>query len=332
MPVIYVYQASDFTTGLPDEDSAGGATGSVPRTLTLKPTAVPIAVTINDADGYFEEIDATQNLVDPVTLNGVTYPAGNSILGAYTLENSTSGLQVSAFHVGTGINVLSNVGPVMGLMSTQPLVPGQSYSFDMQSSTYTSPVPYTEFVACFTKGTPVDTFTGPRPIESLKAGDLVMTRDNGAQPLRWIGSRTVSATGNFAPVVFAKGALGNHRELAVSPQHRMLLQGWQCEMLFGTSEALTPAIQLTNGDTIRRREGGLVTYYHLLFDRHEIVTTLGTASESFHPSEVALTGFDMATRAEVLTLFPGLDAKASQFGPMARKVLKTHETHAYAAY
>jgi hypothetical protein len=73
-----------------------------------------------------------------------------------------------------------------------------------------------ETIICFARGTRILTPRGPVAIEALRPGDMVLTRDNGLQPIRWINSRRVAATGDFAPV---------HSDLIVSPQHRMLLKG-----------------------------------------------------------------------------------------------------------
>ncbi len=64
-------------------------------------------------------------------------------------------------------------------------------------------------VPCFVAGTPIDTASGPRAIETLRPGDLVRTLDHGLQPLRWIGVRRVTGLGSFAPVRIAAGALDN---------------------------------------------------------------------------------------------------------------------------
>ncbi|MFN6977544.1 MAG: Hint domain-containing protein, partial [Gemmobacter sp.] len=44
-----------------------------------------------------------------------------------------------------------------------------------------------KIIPCFTPGTLIATPRGERPIEDLKAGDKVITRDNGIQEIRWIG-------------------------------------------------------------------------------------------------------------------------------------------------
>ncbi len=53
-------------------------------------------------------------------------------------------------------------------------------------------------IICFTPNTMIATPLGSRAIETLKAGDLVITADNGLQPIRWIGRKQVSGARLFA--------------------------------------------------------------------------------------------------------------------------------------
>ncbi|WP_160116076.1 Hint domain-containing protein [Candidatus Halocynthiibacter alkanivorans] len=161
--------------------------------------------------------------------------------------------------------------------------------------------------ACFTPGTWIDVPGGQRLIEALQPGDLVMTRDHGAQPLLQISRQSVAASGVFAPVLFAAGALGNEVALLVSQQHRMLITGWRAQLYYGEDEVLVPALHLLNDQTIRLRPGGQVDYIHLLFQRHEIVTAAGIDSESFYPAEADARA-DRAAAAEIRALFPDLVA------------------------
>lgn len=188
-----------------------------------------------------------------------------------------------------------------------------------------------ETLICFGRGTRIETPYGPRKIETLKAGDLVLTRDHGPQPLRWIGSRGVQATGDFAPIEIKAGALGNTSDLIVSPQHRMLLEGWRAEMLFGADEVFAAAKHLINDSTIKRRAGGFVEYFHMMFDAHEVVFAEGAASESFHPSDLSLTGVADEARDELFKLFPELRTMPSGHGPTARICLKAHEARLLVA-
>ena len=175
-------------------------------------------------------------------------------------------------------------------------------------------------VVCFVAGARLATPDGPRPVEQLRPGDLVVTRDNGPRPLRWIGRRRVRAAGRFAPVEFLAGAIGNAAPFRVSPQHRVLLTGWRAELHFGEPEILVPAIALVDDHRVLRKPGGVVDYVHILFDRHEIVGIEGALAESLYPGPVALSGLDAAARDEVLELFPELAGGTQAYGPMARPV------------
>ena len=186
-------------------------------------------------------------------------------------------------------------------------------------------------IICFARGTRIKTADGERVIEALRAGDRVLTLDNGYQPIRWIGSSRRPARGPLAPVRIAAGALGNDRDLRVSPQHRMLLRGWQANLMFGESEVLVAAKALVNDLTIRIEEGGEIEYFHMLFDRHEIVFAEGAASESFHPGQQGWKALDEATRTEILDLFPELgDGGFSGYGPAARLSLRDREARVLA--
>ncbi|WP_189640226.1 Hint domain-containing protein, partial [Paramylibacter ulvae] len=180
-------------------------------------------------------------------------------------------------------------------------------------------------LVCFARGTMIRTETGEKAIEDLVTGDRVVTRDNGVQELRWIGSRTVSATGNFAPIMIKAGAMGNDRDLMVSPQHRMLIEGWKAEMLYGEAEVLAAAKHLVNGDSIYAQEGGEVEYFHMLFDQHELVIANGAISESFHPGELGMGSMAEEAREEIFALFPELRVDAQNYGPSARSSLKSYE-------
>ncbi|WP_417259119.1 Hint domain-containing protein [Celeribacter sp.] len=182
-----------------------------------------------------------------------------------------------------------------------------------------------ETIICFGRGTRIETPYGPRPIESLKAGDLILTMDHGPQPLRWIGSREVPAVGTFAPIEFAAGALGNTEKLIVSQQHRMLMQDWRAQMLFDAEQVFTAAIHLENGDTIRRIEGGMVEYFHMMFDGHEVVFAEGAPSESLYPSAHTLGSVEAAAREELFHVFPELRAMPYADHPTARRCLKGYE-------
>ena len=208
--------------------------------------------------------------------------------------------------------------------------------FDADGITPIGTISFTEIeqvIPCFTPGTLIQTARGTVPVETLQAGDLVVTRDNGLQPLRWVGQRRLSmaqlmADPDLQPVRIGRGALsgqGPDRDMLVSPQHRLLIEGARAEILFGEAEVLVPAKHLVGKAHVTRvlPEAG-VTYIHILFDRHEIVQSDGIWTESFQPAERMLSAMDAQVRAEVLALFPELE-QSDQVFEGARLSLKAHE-------
>lgn len=185
-------------------------------------------------------------------------------------------------------------------------------------------------VICFARGTLIETPAGPRPVETLKAGDLVNTLDNGPQPLRWIGSRVVDASGHNAPIHICRGALDNVRDLLVSPNHRMIRRGVNAELLFGQSEVLVAAKHLVDGRNIRVLPMAEIEYFHFLLDRHEIVFAEACAAETLYPGRQSLLSVTDEARNEIIELFPEL-ANMESIGPLSRPVLRQYEAQALAA-
>jgi len=175
---------------------------------------------------------------------------------------------------------------------------------------------YSNFAFCFALGTELAADNGVMEVSNLKVGDLVQTRDNGLQAIRWIGSRAVSKaeleiSPTLRPIVINANALGPNlpsSDLTVSPQHRMFVDDYRAELLFGEPEILVPAKALKNDTTIGEDHSGKgVTYFHILFDKHELVKANGCWSESFHPGTQGLKAVDEAAKDELFKLFPELE-------------------------
>ena len=138
-------------------------------------------------------------------------------------------------------------------------------------------------VACvsFTRGTHITMASGAqKPVEELTVGERVLTRDDGVQTLRWIGTSTTRAVGEFAPIRIHAGTLNNDADLLVSPDHRLFIYQRTDELGAGRSELLVKARHLVNGETVTIAEGGFVDYFQLLFDSHQIIYAEGIAAES----------------------------------------------------
>ncbi len=213
-----------------------------------------------------------------------------------------------------------------------------------------APVPFPEAPAplpCFCAGTLVETLEGSVAIEALKAGDQIWTQDHGYQAIRWIGKTVVrlgpdAATDKNCPVRIRAGALGDglpQRDLLVSRQHRMVVSSKIIKRMFDTDEVLVPAIKLVGLPGIElATDLSETTYYHMLFDTHEIVKAEGALTESLYTGPVALDALGLAAREEIFDLFPQLrnrDYKPDQArlfvdGRIARKTVQRHMKNRHA--
>ena len=209
-----------------------------------------------------------------------------------------------------------------------------AFTYEIASTTGETAVGFiiVDTVPCFVSGTMIRTDGGDVPVERLKAGDLVRTRDDGLQPVRWIGRRSVPAEGTMAPVRISANTLGQHEALSVSPQHRILLRNAHAELLYGSSEVLVAARDLIDGQNIQQISGGYVEYVHLLFDRHQVIWSNGLESESFLPGPQTTGRFEQDLVAELKGIFPELDpATGAGYGPAARPALKRYEARLLVA-
>jgi hypothetical protein len=178
-------------------------------------------------------------------------------------------------------------------------------------------------IPCFTKGTLIRTPEGEVPIEQLCAGDLVMTRDHGAQPITWITSshfdrETLQAHPEWRSVRLPEGSFGAHSPLFVSPQHCMVMTGLGDVPgeVFVRAKHLAQApgpVRVAHG---RREE----TYFHMLFAQHEVVYGNGAASESYYPGPMARASLSAQALRSLEDVIPAIRHQpvALAYGPRAR--------------
>ena len=193
-----------------------------------------------------------------------------------------------------------------------------------------------KIVPCFTPGTLIATPLGERCVEDLRAGDRVITRDNGIQKIRWAGRRTLNAeelkkAGHLQPVLIHRGALGDglpERDMMVSPNHRVLVASDKTALYFEDQEVLVAAKHLTGLVGIDAVMTSKVTYIHFMLDQHEVVLSDGAWTESFQPGDQSLRGMDNAQRTELFELFPELKTEQGRNSYVsARRSLRKHEAH-----
>jgi len=333
---LYVYSPDDFVGGLPAESGAQAA-GTGPFTLTLKPGAKPTLIEVTDNDAIFDEVDGTQSLTDAVNIDGTAYGANTTINTAYDLINSSNGHKVTSFHFG-GDGYQQ--GAVDGLVSTQPLLGGQSYTFNQERTSHQKNNQYEDYFACFADGTLIETPDGPRPVEDLSEGCLVCTRDAGAQPVRRllsraIGPKDLARSPALRPIVITAGAIGPGipaRDLRVSPQHRMLVRSTIAKRMFDTSETLVAAKHLLPLPGVYQDEGlQALRYFHIVLDAHHVLWADGAEAESFYPGPMGLAALAPAAQAELRALFPGVAAglvRAARVIPEGRRQKRLIQRHA----
>lgn len=189
-------------------------------------------------------------------------------------------------------------------------------------------------VICFTPGTLIRTADGAKRVEDLDEGDSIQTKDNGVQPIQWIGSREITgarlhAMPHLAPVRLRAGAMGDDipdGELLVSPDHRMVLRGARARALFNCDEVLVAARDLVDGHgvIVDRSVQGL-RYIHIALPAHEVVFANGVETESFHPMSAGLDSLTPDDRARLLERVPELDHNPHAYGDLARRSLTRAE-------
>ncbi|MGA0616666.1 Hint domain-containing protein [Paracoccus sp. KR1-242] len=280
-------------------------------------------VTVNIGEGFSGTINVTSapadGEIDTVVVN---LPPGWSLVEtASTVDDTETPPLIS-----TGYTVVNADGQDVGTMALQ----GNDIT-----------------IFCFARGTLIETPDGPVAIEDLVVGDMVVTLDNGIQPIRWIGARKLGSGAlmlhaNLRPIRIRAGALGDGlpvQDLVVSPQHRVLVRSRIAQRMFGTSEVLVAAKQLLDLPGVEiASDLAEVEYFHMLFERHEVVIANGAKTESFYPGGEALKSVGPAAADEILALFPELaemdhvpaPARVLASGRQGRRLAGRHAQNARA--
>ena len=185
-------------------------------------------------------------------------------------------------------------------------------------SAFENPDGHLSAVTCFTPGAAITTLAGKQPVEALRPGMRVLTRDRGFQAVIWSGYRYVSAralnaTPDLRPVLIRKGALGlglPDRDLLVSPGHRMLSTAPEHRAATGETETLIEARALLGRPGITRTCPEHLCYIHLAFDHHEIILSENTWSESFHIGPMTASALPCDQKSQLTATFHDTNGQA----------------------
>lgn len=313
MPDYELYDLVDFDATATTVGLVAGYDGSNNVLLTVQDGAL-LNDDILDGDQFNNEVGN-----DPDQF-GVATLASGTVVGSITPGSETTVYSEAQFTLTAPgettiiLHAIEIEGQLVGYLASTPMVEGVVYDYTGANTVPGNSPVFDDLVGavCFTSGTMIETLEGPRPIETLRVGDLVQTRD-GFAAARWIGSRsygaeTLSANAKLRPVRIVAGAMGHGlplRDLLVSRQHRMVVSSKIIERVCGTTEALISAIKLTELPGIFVDETvDSVTYFHILFDKHEVVFVEGTPSESLYTGPEALKALAQDVRDELLAIFP----------------------------
>ncbi|MEL7254538.1 MAG: Hint domain-containing protein [Pseudomonadota bacterium] len=297
----------------------------------------------NGSDANFDDNDGNQRLDGAQTIDGVTYGDGTRVEAEYYIElTGPDGTiyEAVSFNVRNSspayatVEGLAFIGPPQAWPPVGVALEVTEWREGPGSSGQAALPAADLVVPCFTPGTMITTPHGPKPVETLMKGDLVLTMDNGFRPILWINHASLSAHDlrrdpALRPVRVRAEAFGENqpcRDMLLSPQHRVLLRGWRTELLLGTKEGLAAVVHLMDDQRVTRAtDVEEVTYIHFMFDCHEVVCADGLWTESFLPGPYTVKGLEAGPRAELVKLFPELDEDEVPRMDPARPILKKWE-------
>lgn len=163
-----------------------------------------------------------------------------------------------------------------------PATPGSPVTLSTATWNFDTNPPAIE-IACFLPGSMIATATGPRAVETLAVGDLVLTGPAGSQtlePVTWVGRGHVEVQTDLPDdragyaVCISKGALGDNcpdADLYLTSEHTLYLDGH-----------FVPVRMLVNHRSIfYDRQRLSYDYYHFETAEHSIVQANGTVTESY---------------------------------------------------
>lgn len=188
---------------------------------------------------------------------------------------------------------------------------------------------------CFLAGTMIATPTGQVAVETLRAGDLVLTRDHGPQKLVWTSATRVTPEDldlapNKRPLRIAAGALDGglpHRDVDVSPQHRVMVTGED-----GTEYLISARHMMMAGHpgVSLRPLGDEFELVHVACADHEVILAEGAPMESFYTGRMAVRALSLPKRIELIATFPAVGHGKNPMTP-ARPFIKHRDFAALRA-
>ncbi|MBB4099256.1 Hint domain-containing protein [Sphingomonas kyeonggiensis] len=142
-------------------------------------------------------------------------------------------------------------------------------TFSYNPSTYT---------ACFAEGTPLLTPSGPRLVEELAAGDMILTAGGAQRPIKWVGWSSMRPARHPHPDEVNPVRVKAHAFAPNVPEHDVRLSPGHALHVDGV---LVPAGRLINGATIVQEAVETIRYFHVELDTHDLLVAAGLPCESY---------------------------------------------------
>lgn len=174
----------------------------------------------------------------------------------------------------------------------------------------------TGIYTCYAAGTLIETPDGPRPVESLKHGDLVSCDDGGTARIclttsRSFGAEELRCFPMLKPFVLRAGSLGGgapDTDLTISALHRVLVRDHALSLLFGIDAAFIAVRDLPWAEPAPIKD---MTYHHFLCDRHVCIRANGAESESLYPGDMMMKSLPEDELASITHILDDPDKKTA---------------------
>lgn len=273
------------------------ASGTWTQTADFSPNQHRVEFHFTDDDTWLDGDNSSDETGNDANQTAIVYDMDGNVVASgqvyseeyYTLEGPGGEIiYVDRIEIG-GVHV--------GYVTSAPLEPGVTYTETAVNNT-TAPdaeeYMYLANVPCFGAGTHLLTPEGEVPVDWLAAGDRLVTRDNGVQPVLWVGRFRVSvpqalSRPQLRPYRIARDALGPGQpthDMQLSAQHRVLLSGYQVELHAGTEEVLAAVAHLGDSGLFSSEvPTSDFIFTHVLLPAHEVVMANGMWVESLFLGE-----------------------------------------------
>ncbi|MBJ3762374.1 Hint domain-containing protein [Maribius pontilimi] len=163
--------------------------------------------------------------------------------------------------------------------------------------------------------------TGPRRAENVHVGDLIVTRHNGLQPVRFIWKSVlkdrIADNPDSAAIRIARRGVGPmmpQQTVALAPDQQILVPSYLLSEVAGTGALLKARALAGHADDVWvDRTMDDATFYDFGFDRHEIICVSGLPVASYRPVAARIGDLPADMRDRLVRRYPQLREKRDPF-------------------